>query len=757
MATYLKKLRDEAKVAAGVTPVSGDSKADTRGTGFEYKYKPNKQDREIRRNIWDRYNRMKDDPLRKEAERDWEQGDKKMRMWRPERDPDDWRADIRLPDSFAAVQTHLQETIGVKIRPSLKPQEGSDTPLAFWANSMLTYNMDRTGYDLETMKCINCSASRGTAFSVEEYLYETRMVKDPTSVENGILKYTKKERIDKDDTFMMQWPNERIFIDEAADTIDKAEDCILEERLRFDSFMAKYGDRDDCRNTQYVIPCASISGKSNFFSRSEDDPMDGDYVQVLRYYNRETDSYQILANTVVIRNTPIPFKHKELPVAVWNYYPVEGRIYGMGLPKLLSPTQEEREAIRNLSIDRQKMHLNKMFLVSDLFDIDEDEATTRPHGFIHVNAGGLPLANVMQPLEYGDVPTSSIRMDDALVTDEQRASGIDDRSQSVNVGGTATEAAILTEQSQKRINLINTLSGMSTVERIGKLKWSNIEFFWPAPRVERLTESDDDATKKIYRTVSTDGYQFEIEDDGEGGNKLKMNDITGTGTFKLDAAHATFFDNLGDVDIRIQWDIKAVMPQAIRQSKAMELFTSLVGNPLTAGQMNVPRAMKDLIMEYDFDPRTWMNDKGRTIDEQQALANFENMVMMKGVALDPTAGADEQHTLVHLTFTESKFYTDFLKANPQIAAGVQQIFQRHIMGENQAGPGGAAMGGTTPPPGLGMVGGNSLPGINPVVPTAGSGAPVPAGAGQGAAPGQPPATPGNPTGGQVTNETAPLR
>lgn len=761
MADYLKKLRDETTSANGA-----DKKDDKRGQGYDYNYKPNKNDRKIRAHIWDRFQRMKNDTIRKEAEKDWEQADKLMRLWRPERDPDDWRADIRLPDAFAALQTHLQETIGIKIRPSLKPQEGSDTPLAFWGNGILTYNMDRTGYDLETIKAINASGARGTAFTVEEYLYETRTVKDPDSVENGILTYKEKEIIDKDDTFTRLWPNERIYIDEAATRIEEAEDMILEERMRFDTFQTKYGDREDCYNVDKVIPCASISTRSNFFDRSDDDPMDGDYVQVLRYYNKMSDSYQILANTCVISDEPIPFKHKELPAAIWNYYPVEGRIYGMGIAKIIAPTQEEREAIRNLSLDRQKMHLNKMFLVSDLFDIDEDEATTRPHGFIHVNSGGLTLDSVIKPLEYGDVPGSSVRMDDMLREDEQRVTGIDDRSQSVNVGGTATEAAILTEQSQKRINLINTLTGMSTIERIGRLKWSNIRFFYPAPRVEDITEDNDekDKTRKVYRKIAVDGMDFEVVKNDAGGNKLKMNEVTGTGSFKLDSTHARFFDNLGDVDIRIQWDIKAVMPQAIRQSKAMELFTAFIGNPMTMNEMNVRRAMKDIIMEYDFDPKTWMSDKGKTIDQQQSQAYWENLVMMKGVALDPTEDADEQHTLVHLQFTEGDFYKGFVEHNPGIAA----IFQRHIMGENENGAGQKS--GTPPNPAAGMSGEPGMDGaaVSPPGPDAGTPQPPPevaqaaanlkqAGAGNSAAPAQPPAVPGNVNGGQVTANVAPLR
>lgn len=757
MATYLKKIREENANLGSNKP------AVVRGTGYTYDYRPNKAERKQRAMIMDRYRRMRDDPLRKDAEQDWDKGDKYYRLWRPKRDEDDWRADIRLPDAFAAIQTHLQETVGMKIRPGLKPHEGSDTALAFWANSIMGYNLDRTSYDLESIRAFLCSATKGTAFTVELQLLETRKVKDPDSVdEKGYIQYIEREIIDKDDTFTMHWPNERTFVDEAADIIEKAEDCILEERLRIETFKMKYGDSGKYYNIDKVIPNGSLSDRTAFFDRADDDPMDGDYVQCLHYYNKMTDTYAILANTVIITkpgDDPIPYKHKELPLAIWNYYPVEGRIYGMGIPKIIAPTQEEREAIRNLSLDRQKMHLNKMFIVSDLFDIDEDEATTRPHGFIHVNSGGLPLDNVMKPLEYGDVPGSSIRMDDQLRDDEKRVTGIDDRSQGVNMGGTATEAAILTEQSQKRINLINTMTAMSTIDRIGKLKWSNIKFFYPAPRIEKITQGNDEKEKKVYKKINVDGREFKIvKNEGTGKNELQMNEITGSSSFKLDSAHARFFDD--DFDISVAWDIKALTPQAIRQSKSMEMFQTMAGNPMTLAQMNLRGAMKDVMMEGDFDPRIWMSEKGESEDEQMMKAQFENQIMMTGMPLDPTSGASEQHTLQHLWFTETDFYKEAVKQKPAL----EMIFQRHILGENENGPGGGTAGGTAPNPGAGMsgvpeMGGAPPPGANGPIPPPPPevAAALKAQGGNTAVPDQ--ANPAGPVanGGAVTNETAPLR
>lgn len=710
MADYLRKLRQESEIRNGAAFAVDDK----RGKGFDYTYlNPTKEERSIRRKIMDRYRRMRDSTLRKEAEEDWEQGAKFYRLWRPKRDVDDWRADIRLPDAFASIQTHMQETINMKMRPALSTSTGKKAVYEFYANSILNFNMDRTGYDLETYKAFLGAASHGTAFTMEFYLREEREVEDLDSIRDGVITYKKRTIVDKDDTFTKKIDNEYIFIDEAADVIDVAEDMVYREVMRYDTFVARFSDDAIWKNTDYVIPCGSLSERTHFFDRGDD--MEGDHVELLHYYNKITDTYAVLANTVIIRQGPIPFKHKELPVAVWNYYPVEGSIYGMGIPRIMAPTQEEREAIRNISIDRQKMHLSKMFLVNDLFEIDEDEATTRPHGFIHVNANGMPLSNVIQPIEYGDVPGSSIRMDDQLRDDEKRVTGIDDRSQGVNMGGTATEAAILTEQSQKRIGMIATLTGMQTIERVGKLKYSNINFFYSGPRVEEIkNEKGEDELKLHYRTITVKGKEFKLtKDSGTGKVELDMKNISGASTFELDPDHAGLLED--DPYVYMTFDTKGMMPKAIRQQRKMEFFQGLIANPMVMGEINLRNALTDVIYEQDFDPKIWLNEEGMDDNDQIQLASYENMVMAAGQDLAPTAGASEIHTMVHMWYTQSKEYEERVKANP----GIGLIFQRHILGENENGPGAGALGGTENP----AAGAAAVTGAEPVDPLAGIEAP----------------------------------
>ena len=75
MASYLQKIREQGKKVE-------NSASDKRGTGYDYTYNPSKRMRKIRAHIWDRFDRMKNSTIRKEAEQDWEQGDKFARLCR---------------------------------------------------------------------------------------------------------------------------------------------------------------------------------------------------------------------------------------------------------------------------------------------------------------------------------------------------------------------------------------------------------------------------------------------------------------------------------------------------------------------------------------------------------------------------------------------------------------------------------------------------------------------------------------------------
>jgi len=655
----------------------------TKGDGKVYNYKPaGKDTRECRKRIWDRYTAMKDHPLRKEAEKRWDLGDKMYRMWAPERDPDDWRADIVLPDGFAAVQTHMQETVTLRPRPTLDPVESSDETLQYYVNHIYQYAMDKTDFDIETYKARNTSGIRGDAYTREEYRYEKRTIQDPVSVEDGEIKYKEREVIDYDDVYTRWVDNFSAFMDETVDDPKYSKDCIFREVLSYDAFKDAYEGKPGFKDVDKVVAASNVPKNAGFFKLAED--MTGEDVEILHYENRLTDSYDVLANNVIIRDGPLPSKHKELSIDKWTFYPIPGQVYGLGIPQIIYTLVEERRTGRNMSSDRNKMGIHKMFLVNDLFDLDEDDLVPRPHGLIKVNTNGLPITQAVAPLEYGDVPGSSLRFDDSLLMEERRAHGMDDRP-AQTAGGTATESAIISEAAQKRINLINTLQNWTTLKSIGQKKWSNIQFFYPAGRMEEVMQDNEWKKKTVYRTIKVEGREFKIMGDPAKGEESRLihAPYDGSTRIKLDPTFARYME--GNYDIIVNASSNISESAAVKFGRTSEMIMGLSSNPMFARYFSGEKTVKRLLNLANEDPKDWMPADGMTEGDMRGLAEMENGLIAsmaqtgKIMQLPPTPGATEAHTEVHLDFANSAEF----KALPQ---PVQDVLTNHIAGEHEANP-----------------------------------------------------------------------
>jgi hypothetical protein len=643
------------------------------GTTVKPNYRPTPERSKIRHTLYNRYYWLRDDPLRKEAEAQWELGDKEYDQPVPAQD-NDWRSKLELPDAFAAIQAQAQETIERKARPYLCATESSDEPTAEMANCVLEYNMNNTDFDYQYFLAKLSASIRGTAFIMEYWRTDKRRIKDPTGVDkDGTLTYIEKEVIDFDDAYSEWVPNEFIYIDEKAKHISEATDMFRREIINIDEFHRIYGNKKGFYDTDYVAAGGDTSTRSIFQLPRDVNSQD---VEVLHYYNRAIDAYWVCANGITINDGPLPTKHKELPVAVQYQYRQPGRFWGIGIPKAIFMLSEERKAIRRLNLDRQKLQIGGTFLHNSAFDIDDEDSQLVPGRFISIDTNGQPINQAIQQLQFGDVPPSYFRTEEILLEDIKRTHGIDDRVQGVNVGGTATEAALLKESALKRINLISTTSEMDTILRIGRLKWSNIQFFYPVPRFEQIYEKNETKDKKVYKRITVQGKKFSVIDD-DGNPTLKMEEIQGSSAINLDKKMAKYIE--GSYDVSIESDVYTPPSRALYQTQMTQTLSLILGNPITSAVIDPRKAVTWALKAVYEKPDKLLPGDGVNEEDLRMLAEAENMIMSSGQPLSPTEGATTEHTLVHINYTQTP---DFQMLAPEI----QQLFEFHIMGEDQNNP-----------------------------------------------------------------------
>lgn len=668
-------------------------------------YKPNKKEREVRRQVYIRFYQMRDNDWRSEAEREWEMADKEYALWSAQAgdlytttevsgengtsstysyqtqtstipDGDETLSRLMLPDAFAAIQSHMQETVARKSRPTLTATNSSEEPVQEFCNAVMNYNMNNTNFDYHWFMSGMSAAIRGTAFLRDYYRIDKRWVKDLDDVdEDGNLIFKDKQITDFDDDFTEWVPNEFIYIDEKARHIDYAIDYVYREIMNVREFQRVYGQKKDFVNQEQVVRGGDTTTRS-FFKLPKD--ITGNDVEILHYHNRALDSYWVVANNIVIHYGPLPTKHKELNIAVRYYYRVPGRFWGMGIPRIIHMLAQERTTIRNMNMDRQHMQLNKMFIHNNMFDIDEEDLVTRPGGLVSIDTNGQDVRTAIMPLEYGDVGPSYFKSDDILLADLGRAIGID-LVKEEQPSTTATAAALTQENYLKRIVMIATLDEMDTIIRVGRLKWSNIQFMYPLGRMDTIYEDREEKQQRTLRTITTNGQKFQVKN-VNGTPTLKLEDITGASSFELNKKMAKYLE--GSVEVSVDATQFTPVSKTVQQSKVTELFSLASSNPQVQGIIDIGKAFSRVLAVNDEKPKDWLAGFNQDPGSAMLQAETENRVMAAGQPLGPTPGATEEHTLVHIMFTKSQEYQTLSQAHPEII----QLFANHILGEHEANP-----------------------------------------------------------------------
>lgn len=643
-------------------------------------YRPTEKQAEVLNRVYTRFYDFRDNPSRKEAEQDWVNGDRAYRATVDPLPDDDDRTNLNLDPSFGIIETINQETIERNARPYFVPFEDSDKAVVSLINDVGRSSFEIGNFDREYQVMKKERDIRGTAILMDFYRYETRWVKelevkkDPKTGE-FIETYVEREIVDWDDVYAMWRPLNEYYFDGACLHVDQAIDMVWREILHINKFKRKYGKRRGFFDVDKV----TVGGFKDEDSQFEvpKDKMGANDVEVIHYYNRETDEYVVCTNGVLNRNGPIPLPHKELPVSVFYCYKDPQRFYGLGIPKIVEQEAAELTTNRNLRLDYIKRAVQKMFFISDLADVDEFDLIPRPHGLIEVNTQGQRITDVVAPMEYGDVKVSSYQDEELLYEQVRRKTGIDDRVQGVNVGGTATEAAILKEASQKRINAQTLFNEIDGLTRLGRLRWANIVFFYSVPRIKRIVEKNGKwKAETETREVRIKGKQYMFDQEGN----LQLEDKEGYSSLKMTKSVMKYLNT--NVDVTVDTKEGQTISKPIKQAKMTEMLDRLL-LPASLPFVNVEKTLKWYVEGNDADPTELLKDKANAPDPHE-LAEAEFEVMLAGVPLPPTPDATEDHVLHEVALTRGTRF----QAAPE---NIQDAITTHIAGEDaqlraQAGP-----------------------------------------------------------------------
>lgn len=327
----------------------------------------------------------------------------------------------------------------------------------------------------------------GVGWGYEYIRTEARQTRCPY-MEDGKLMFREELIKDYDDVYLEHVPWENVYVNNT--NIETSTEACIVRHWERDEFITKFACNPLFNNVSeasipegkmyYNVAQADKVNSNNYtmeFNPSSESREYANIVSVLSYYNKSRDQYIVLANGVWINQLPdgskmpIPFAHKELPLIPFVDHFLEDDMYSMGEYDITEGSRTLKNSIRSLNIEVIKAQFG-FTTISPTADFDEATLQIGLRNFARVDKEdiGFYAPNInsqsLQAMEQ--------KVDEDIIIE----TGVDFKSQLISQKETASRTGQRTQAQQKRINLCLKINAFNFFERLGRLRMSNIEFYY---------------------------------------------------------------------------------------------------------------------------------------------------------------------------------------------------------------------------------------------------------------------------------------
>jgi hypothetical protein len=554
---------------------------------------------------------------------------------------EEWRSTMSVPLTHGMVETAVAEYADSQPKSFIDAGQEAYDEGAKIIKDIEKYTLMKGDADLEDNIAYRSMGIYGTAIAWEYYREDPVILKELKSVaEDGVKTWDIYETTEFNDPYRKVISPWDFYPHEAATTAGNMIDCIRRETFELHVFKDIY---------KRYKKAADVTAGGETEQKEANPRPEGasgkEMVEVLHYYNKPQDIYWIVANGVLLNEfeSALPDEHKMLPFAEGCYIKRLNHFWGLSIPEIIAGTQSELNTLRRLRMDRAKLNIAKVFLISERADIDDDELLVKPGLRINVQDPN----NSVKTLDFSDTGMSAYKEEEALLEDSRLGSGISNPSMASTTGATATESAIVKESTLKRIRAGMNIFRITYTNRLGRLRLANILSWYRDPvRVNQVTGKDGEIkSNAIYR-------QIQVEDPKTGA---------------LSSITISPDDIRGEYHFRTQSMSSIPLSKALEEQRSEMLFDRLIQLPTT----DPVKATKWLMDKHNEDPYAVLMDNIDTAGPE--LAEEENARMMQGAQLPGTIGATPEHTAKHLAFVEANAWT--------ITPNIDRLFTDHINAE----------------------------------------------------------------------------
>lgn len=423
-----------------------------------------------------------------------------------------WQANVSGPTTRNKMIGILSKLANNAMEPRVEAVKETDFVAKIKervGNSLLKASAIKNKDDRQLVLEMYEAMAKGTVVGYEGWMIDKRMTRWvlDENPETGELKLKEKEIKFWNDVFGTLVPVEDMYFgDIFVNDIQDMDDCVWRQVVSFDAFRNDFKDYPDADLVQSLKNPVGVSGDESqqtiFYEPSQD--INEDEVEILRYYNKATDEYMILASGVWINpigNTtvaPLPFNHKKLPFWIGKFEIIDAKfIYGKSLADKMIASQDTRDKIFENMLDRLTMALRAPLVVAGASNVIAD-GYFEPDYVIEIDD---PTGNEkVEQLKFAEPGTASFQMLETL--DRELMATSPDIQGQTKASKTATEVSIERENALELVSLFLRLMEFAIRDKY-QLRFSNILQFYTFPSHQK--DKEERFKKIILRneTLST--------------------------------------------------------------------------------------------------------------------------------------------------------------------------------------------------------------------------------------------------------------
>ncbi len=508
-------------------------------------------------------------------------------MWSVRTDSDDFSSNIKSPMSRGRISAFVNQFKKLNLQWEGKPNNPEDRNSAFMASILLNNWFDSSNAKGELNLVAESCAMHGSSIFRVCYLRDTKKVRlsgsepetdeEKKEAEEGKTVYGKAtEETVHDDVILEYVPLDEFYYDPQAWYMHgptfAARWAIRRRFVNIEDVRHTYEDNNDVikANLKKVKPAYSYFDDSYSFFRPPTEVSDKSVVELIEYEDKVNDRYIVIANDILLIDTPLPYNHKELTFHKVDFVKMPGQFFHLGIPDLLLNIQGSMEYLMNMAADYIYKSYNYRLAVSADNYVEIARLLSRGGDeIIPVDtADGNPMSSKIMPLTNTPIGFDLFRLMDMLEQNATMATQIDPSQLALmSSGKTATGAMLNKQQLEAMIggvieNFIN--DGLRTA---GTQVWQLMQQFYSIPRVKEIEGEEDE---KKFRVIRLEGVTIDLNDKTKLLEESKSDDF-----YSFFEVKGEYLNSADEVDIGIRPESKQITNRALEQQKMKEDFAQL--------------------------------------------------------------------------------------------------------------------------------------------------------------------------------------